>query len=149
MMNDAELLSECFKILGSTLNERLKVKKLRALFSTSSTAAGARKKPAARPTRLAEDWRPSADLLAWAADRTPLVDLSRETERFVNYWVSRGKPMVSWDAAWRNWMLKAADEDKGSGRYGGTWNRRADARAAASNASRARIVGAVAAEIER
>jgi hypothetical protein len=52
------------------------------------------------------DWKPSAELLAWAASKTPNVDIGYETERFINYWLSNGKRMKNWDATWRNWMLK-------------------------------------------
>lgn len=64
----------------------------------------------AKPRRqLPEPFLTSLDLLAWAAERVPAVNLDLETERFVNYWRAEGKTKADWDATWRNWMLRAQD----------------------------------------
>lgn len=68
--------------------------------------------PRKNATRLPEGWQPSAELLAWAAEKAPHVDPERETERFTDHW--RGKPgrdgrKLDWDATWRNWMRNAED----------------------------------------
>ena len=56
---------------------------------------------------MAEDWKPSPALLAWAVVNAPSVEPLRETEKFVDYWIatpgSRGVKS-DWDATWRNWM---------------------------------------------
>lgn len=63
-----------------------------------------------RGARLADDWAPDQELLTWAAQKAPQVDLVIETEKFVNYWRARsGAAAVKqdWRAAWRVWILKA------------------------------------------
>lgn len=62
---------------------------------------------------LPDDWKPSPDLVAWAARECPRLDTDYHTLEFVDYWLGCGKPMASWDATWRNWMRRAY-----SGRFG-------------------------------
>lgn len=79
----------------------------------------AAKAPAAKskPRRqLPEPFLTSLDLLAWAAERAPAVNLDLETERFVNHWKSEGKAKADWDATWRNWMLRAQGDAERAGR---------------------------------
>lgn len=54
-------------------------------------------------------------MLAWAADSAPLVNLDRETERFIDYWTAEGKSKADWDATWRNWMRRAQDNAERGG----------------------------------
>jgi len=57
---------------------------------------------------------PTDSSLKWAATKTLsyLVDL--ETEKFINYHQSRGTKFKDWQAAWRNWMLKAQEYNPSS-----------------------------------
>lgn len=64
----------------------------------------------AKRTRLKPDWKPSARLLQLAQEKYPLVDLTYQSERFINYWISTGKPMLDWERTWQNWMLKNQKE---------------------------------------
>jgi hypothetical protein len=50
----------------------------------------------------------------WAKEHAADVHLSRQTSRFVEYYRANGKTMKDWNAAWRNWMLKAQDDAESS-----------------------------------
>lgn len=72
------------------------------------------KKPSASPrgTRLPKDWLPSDELKAWARDNAPGVGWN-EHARFVDYWIAQPGmkgSKVDWEATWRNWMRKAAED---------------------------------------
>jgi hypothetical protein len=63
-----------------------------------------------RKTRLTADWKPSGEILATVDEKYPLVDIVYESERFINYWLSTGTPMIDWGRTWQNWMLRAQKE---------------------------------------
>lgn len=63
-----------------------------------------------RKTQLKEDWKPSETILATVAVKYPLVDITYESERFINYWLSTGTPMKDWGRTWQNWMLRKQKE---------------------------------------
>lgn len=89
-------------------------------------AAAAAKSQRAKPKRaLPVPFLMSAEMLAWAADSVPGVNLDRETERFIDYWTAEGKSKADWDATWRNWMRRAQDgaERGGPRPPGGIFNR--------------------------
>lgn len=73
---------------------------------------------AASGARLSDDWRPSTELRAWAAEKTPHVNWPAETDTFRDYWTAqpgiKGRK-TDWPATWRNWMRRKED-DHGSGR---------------------------------
>jgi hypothetical protein len=58
-------------------------------------------------TQLSEDWWPTPELLESARDNVPGVSIGVETEKFKNYYISRGKKMKNWAACWKNWLLQA------------------------------------------
>lgn len=62
--------------------------------------------------RLSDDYRPSENLVAWAHETFPGVDVKKETYAFIDYFTSlpgqRGLK-TNWDAAWRNWIRKASE----------------------------------------
>lgn len=62
-----------------------------------------------RRTRVPDPFEVTDSLREWAAGKSLSVDLDRETEKFVNYHASKGTLNLSWDGAWRNWMLKAEE----------------------------------------
>lgn len=75
---------------------------------TPFTAAA---KPVAQAgKRLADDWQPSAELLAWAKENTPSADLVTELAQMKDWSnsvaASRGAK-TDWDRAWKNWMRTA------------------------------------------
>jgi uncharacterized protein YdaU (DUF1376 family) len=61
----------------------------------------------ARATRLPQDWQPSEK--GWAFGESEGVDVSRELDKFRDYWLSKPKDntKLDWEAAWRNWCRKA------------------------------------------
>lgn len=63
-----------------------------------------------RRKRLTADWKPSEEILATVDAKYPLVDIAYESERFMNYWLSTGTPMINWGLTWQNWMLRAQKE---------------------------------------
>ena len=72
-----------------------------------------------RGTRLPADFKPSEKSRQIALTECPGIDLLREHSRFVDYWtgLSGQKAVkVDWDATWRNWMRRAADDLKGKPR---------------------------------
>lgn len=79
----------------------------RAAPKTSTT-----KRPRRKPERPIPDiFAVTDDKRAWAADhpRGITVDLDSQTERFINHARQNDRLCRDWDAAWRNWILKAQD----------------------------------------
>jgi hypothetical protein len=72
-----------------------------------------------KATRLDETYRPSSELISWATETFPNVDVKKETYAFIDYWTSlpgqRGLK-TSWDKTWRNWIRTAADRAPKYGR---------------------------------
>jgi len=60
----------------------------------------------------------TAEMLAWAKEKVPAVNLDRETERFCDYWTGTGKAMADWPSTWRNWMRRAQDDIERRGQGG-------------------------------
>ena len=82
--------------------------------SMEHVVAGADAPPARkRATRIPDSFTPSPEMLAWARQECPGVDLKRETEKFVNYWIAKsgsGAAKLDWAATWRNWVIKAFED---------------------------------------
>lgn len=66
-------------------------------------------KTAKTATEINDDYLPSAELIIWAKEKTPWVDVMLETETFIRYWQSTANPnkKLDWDKTWQNWMAKA------------------------------------------
>jgi hypothetical protein len=58
---------------------------------------------------IREDWRPTDELQIWAKTECPLVDVTRETANFVDYFIDRGEKRPGWDRSWKRWMRGAQD----------------------------------------
>lgn len=72
----------------------------------------------ARGCRISKDWQPSSELMQYAAHKAPSVNVDRETENFVDYWVSKpgsGGVKLDWDATWRTWMRRTHDSNVSRG----------------------------------
>lgn len=77
---------------------------------------GARAERSRDATRLPADWQPSVALKAWAGENEPAVDAYRETLKFLDYWRAASGAKArkhDWDAAWRGWISRAAEDGKG------------------------------------
>lgn len=69
--------------------------------------------PTKKATRLSDDWQPSEADIAFAEKegRSP-EDISREADRFRDYWTSKaGKDAtkMDWAGTWRNWIRRSVD----------------------------------------
>lgn len=68
--------------------------------------------PRKRATRIPEEWEPDEELVSWAAEKSPAVDLEAESFKFRNYWLAKsGKDAtkLDWRRTWQNWILTAAE----------------------------------------
>jgi uncharacterized protein YdaU (DUF1376 family) len=61
-------------------------------------------------SRLPDPFNVTGDMRLWASDRAPAVNLTLESEKFVNYWRGSGGTKADWEATWRTWMLKAQED---------------------------------------
>lgn len=62
-----------------------------------------------RGTRLPDNWKPSAELIAWATQERSDLNLQQITETFCDYWHSAAGSNASkldWDATFRVWVRK-------------------------------------------
>ena len=88
---------------GSKPQAELEVEEERARHTSSS-------RPRKRGTRIPEDWKPDP---AWHREQRIPDDLARrELASFRDYWAAipgeRGVKL-DWDATWRNWLRRAAE----------------------------------------
>lgn len=61
-------------------------------------------------SRLDPDWTPSEALVTYTIAKAPSVDIHRELENFVDYWIAQpGQRGVKtdWDATWRGWVRRS------------------------------------------
>lgn len=58
-------------------------------------------------TSIPVDFSISEKLRAWAEQKVPHVNIDKEHEIFVDYWIGHGTRMASWPATWRVWMRRA------------------------------------------
>lgn len=49
----------------------------------------------------------SEGVRAWAAKKMPQVNIDKEHEAFVDYWLGNGKKKANWDAVFRTWIRRA------------------------------------------
>lgn len=74
-------------------------------------AAPAEKPTRAKPKRALQlPFLMTSEMLAWAGEKAPAVNLDRETERFSDHFKGTGEPKADWPATWRNWMRRAQDD---------------------------------------
>ena len=66
--------------------------------------------------RLPADWKPTEALLAYAAEKCPLVDVTEETETFRLHFEGTGAQHSNWNASWQRWMRTQQQRLNGRGR---------------------------------
>lgn len=49
----------------------------------------------------------TAEMVQWANENVPGIDLNYETTQFADYWRGRGERRADWVATWRTWVRKA------------------------------------------
>ena len=66
-----------------------------------------RKREAKSRTRLAKDWKPAAETVAWARENFVATDrqINAEAEKFYAHHFGKGNQMADWPSAWRTWWL--------------------------------------------
>jgi len=52
-----------------------------------------------------DSWEPTKEILRWAMEQIPGIDLRRELPRFRAHWEAKEEKRLNWDATWRNWIL--------------------------------------------
>jgi uncharacterized protein YdaU (DUF1376 family) len=63
-----------------------------------------------RRRRLSEDWQPrKEDLDTLCSEGFSLSEIQDQLRRFRDHWKATGKPMVDWDATFRNWVRRSAE----------------------------------------
>lgn len=61
--------------------------------------------PRAKPKKpLPMPFLMTNEMLDWAKEKAPDVNLDWELEQFLDYWKGNGKPMADWKATWQRWM---------------------------------------------
>lgn len=61
-------------------------------------------------TSVPEDFVVTKNMLAWALARGfNEIEVSTETEKFIDRNISKGEIYADWNAAWRNWMRNALE----------------------------------------
>lgn len=60
-----------------------------------------------KKTPILPDFSISESLRAWAQKSMPQVNIDKELETFLDYWLGNGKCMSDWDAVFRNWIRRA------------------------------------------
>ncbi len=81
-------------------------------LSSEPSAPKRARAPRARSSRIPEDFAVTGEMRAWAAEKTPRVNVARETEKFINYWRAKSGQAATkrdWPATWKNWMFTAAE----------------------------------------
>ncbi len=65
-----------------------------------------------RSRRVPDGFEITEKLRAWAKEQTPNVDIDHQTKMFCNH--EFNSPRSDWEAAWRNWMLRAPEISNGT-----------------------------------
>ncbi len=66
-----------------------------------------------RGSRLPDGWMPSEATREWTIANADGVDIRTELSKFQDYWLAKpgaGGRKVNWDATWRNWVRRAAEQ---------------------------------------
>lgn len=71
------------------------------------TKDSARERRAPRASPTPSNFEISTELFNWATKNEIVVDLTQETEKFLDYHRAKGSTFKDWTAAWRNWMRNA------------------------------------------
>ena len=62
-----------------------------------------------RAVSLPASFQVTDAMSTWALSKAQGIDLGKETEKFKNFHLSKGSKFKDWTAAWRNWILNAAE----------------------------------------
>jgi len=84
------------------------------------------KEPIKKSSKINHDFQVTEDMQSWAKENKLTIDLTSQTNQFVDYHIAKGSLMKDWVAAWRTWMRKAEEWQKP------TWERAKDIQAVES-----------------
>lgn len=83
---------------------------------TETEGGGARSETSSKPrgkTAIPSPYVISEANLAWVKATYPTLDLHLETQKLVAWAKANDRRYANWDQAWRNWMHKAAERERG------------------------------------
>ncbi len=67
------------------------------------------KKTENRASKISDDWQPTDAIKADFETKYAGLDHNKEIMKFINYYQSNGKSMKDWNAAFRNWLIRAME----------------------------------------
>lgn len=62
-----------------------------------------------KKSKISSDFLPTQESVSWCLTKHPKLNVSAETEKFVNYFLAKGTTYLDWQKAWMNWMDRAAE----------------------------------------
>lgn len=68
-------------------------------------------------TRLPDDWALSHEQALWARNARPDIDVTKEAEKFADFWQSKpgaGARKLDWNKTWKNWVRNAGGQRFGN-----------------------------------
>jgi hypothetical protein len=109
--NASKVLATCKQ---SAIAEGEKEKEEEKEIEGDKKAADAAPAPEKKPRRpnktpVPEPFEITPEMNAWANEKVPTVDLTIETEKFINHHKKKADRFVDWIAAWRLWMRNAVE----------------------------------------
>jgi hypothetical protein len=81
-------------------------------ISQDKPSVSKRKQSALRGTRIPDPFLLTSEMRDWANERVPNIDITTETEKFVNYYrglAGAKATKIDWIATWRHWLLNAKE----------------------------------------
>ena len=64
-------------------------------------------------TRISDAFQLTPEMLTWADEKAPMVDIVKATEHFIDHHRAKGTLMLNWEAAWHTWIRNARDKFNG------------------------------------
>lgn len=70
------------------------------------------KEPDTRASRIPKDFEPTLEMLAWAAEKHPGVDVVKATLNFKDYWETKpsNNTKLDWTRTWQTWVRNTKPE---------------------------------------
>lgn len=70
------------------------------------------KEPIYKSSKINSDFSITNEMQSWLQEKGFSLNIQEQTELFIGHYQATGKVMKDWQAAWRNWMIKAAKWNK-------------------------------------
>jgi hypothetical protein len=120
---------------GTSLRQNVHVATTELCHPTPSTPTSNEVTPERarkRAERLPEGWMPDQGVIEQMRAECPGVNLEAEHRKFADHWAAasgRTATKADWNAAWRNWIRRAAEHTQRSSGYVPSWQKRLEASA--------------------